>query len=51
MRREILHMIEYKDQKIDFDKLEIKDIIDVHVLQSFLDNFAIAVNARVPRGS
>ena len=37
-------MIEYKDQKIDFDKLEIKDIIDVHVLQSFLDNFAIAVN-------
>lgn len=37
-------MIEYKDQKIDFDKLEIKDIIDVHVLQNFLDNFAIAVN-------
>lgn len=37
-------MIEYKEGKIDFEKLEIKDIIDVDVLQSFLDNFAIAVN-------
>ena len=32
------------DSKIDMSKLELEDIIDVNVLQQFLDNFAIGFN-------
>lgn len=37
-------MVEYKDGKIWLEKLEIKDIIDIDVLQDFLDNFALGMN-------
>lgn len=37
-------MVEYKDSKICFEKLEIKDIIDINILQDFLDNFALGMN-------
>ena len=37
-------MVEYVDGKICLEKLEIKDIIDIDVLQDFLDNFAIGMN-------
>ena len=38
------NMVEYKDGKIWLEKLEIKDIIDIDVLQDFLDNFALGMN-------
>ena len=37
-------MVEYVDGKICLEKLEIKDIIDIDVLQDFLDNFALGMN-------
>lgn len=37
-------MVEYKDGKICLEKLEIKDIVDIHILQDFLDNFALGMN-------
>ena len=37
-------MITIIDSKIDMSKLELEDIIDVNVLQQFLDNFAIGFN-------
>lgn len=37
-------MIEYYDGKIDLDKIEIADVIDIQVLQDFLDNFALGMN-------
>lgn len=37
-------MVEYKDGKIWLEKLEVKDIIDIDVLQDFLDNFALGMN-------
>lgn len=37
-------MVEYKDGKIWLEKLEIRDIIDIDVLQDFLDNFALGMN-------
>lgn len=37
-------MVEYKDGAICLEKLEIKDIIDIDVLQNFLDNFALGIN-------
>lgn len=37
-------MVEYKDGRICLEKLEIKDIIDIHILQDFLDNFALGMN-------
>lgn len=37
-------MISIKDGSIDLDVLEVEDIIDVDVLQRFLDNFALGMN-------
>lgn len=37
-------MVEYKDGKVCLEKLEIKDIIDINILQDFLDNFALGMN-------
>ena len=37
-------MITIVDSKVDLSKLELGDIIDVRVLQEFLDNFAIGFN-------
>jgi len=37
-------MINIIDGQIDLRSLEIEDIIDVDVLQRFLDNFAIGMN-------
>jgi len=37
-------MIAFKDSKIDMSKLELGDILDVNVLQNFLDNFAVGFN-------
>lgn len=37
-------MIRYIDGKVDLDVIEVVDIIDVNVLQSFLDNFALGMN-------
>lgn len=37
-------MISIIDSKVDLSKLELGDIIDVNVLQNFLDNFAIGFN-------
>ena len=37
-------MISITDGKIDLKKLEIEDIIDIPVLQQFLDNFAMGMN-------
>ena len=37
-------MVEYKAGRICLEKLEIKDIIDIHILQDFLDNFALGMN-------
>lgn len=37
-------MVEYVDGKICLEKLEIKDIIDIDILQDFLDNFALGMN-------
>ena len=37
-------MINVVDNKIDLKSLEVRDIIDVAVLQKFLDNFAIGMN-------
>lgn len=37
-------MVEYKDGKICLENLEIKDIIEIDVLQDFLDNFALGMN-------
>lgn len=37
-------MISVYESKIDLSKLELEDIIDVNVLQKFLDNFAIGFN-------
>lgn len=37
-------MVEYRDGKICLEKLEIKDIVDIKVLQDFLDNFALGMN-------
>ena len=37
-------MISIIDSKVDISKLEMGDIINVHVLQDFLDNFALGFN-------
>lgn len=37
-------MISVNGTQIDLSKLELGDIIDVHVLQNFLDNFAVGFN-------
>lgn len=37
-------MISFVDSKIDISKLELGDVIDINVLQNFLDNFAIGFN-------
>lgn len=37
-------MISVVDSKVDLKKLELGDIIDVNVLQKFLDNFAVGFN-------
>lgn len=37
-------MVSIKDGDIDLDVLEVEDIIDVDVLQKFLDNFALGMN-------
>ena len=37
-------MISIVDSKVDLSKLELGDIIDVNILQKFLDNFAIGFN-------
>ena len=37
-------MIVFTDEGIDLKKLEVADLIDIQLLQRFLDNFAIAVN-------
>ena len=37
-------MVEYSNGKVCLEKLEIKDIIDIDVLQDFLDNFALGMN-------
>lgn len=37
-------MVEYSNGRICLEKLEIKDIIDIDVLQEFLDNFALGMN-------
>lgn len=37
-------MVEYVDGKICLESLEIKDIIDIDILQDFLDNFALGMN-------
>ena len=37
-------MVEYVNGSISLEKLEIKDIIDIDVLQDFLDNFALGMN-------
>ena len=37
-------MISVVDSRIDMSKLELGDIIDVNILQNFLDNFAIGFN-------
>lgn len=37
-------MVEYKNGEICLEQLEVKDIIDINVLQDFLDNFALGMN-------
>ena len=37
-------MVKYVDGKICLEALEIKDIIDIDILQDFLDNFALGMN-------
>jgi len=37
-------MINVKNGQIDLVSLEVEDIIDIRVLQNFLDNFAIGMN-------
>ncbi|MCI2105676.1 MAG: PocR ligand-binding domain-containing protein [Intestinimonas sp.] len=37
-------MIAINESQIDMSKLELEDIIDINVLQNFLDNFAIGFN-------
>ena len=37
-------MVECKGGRICLEKLQIKDIIDIHILQDFLDNFAWGMN-------
>lgn len=37
-------MVEFSNGKICLEKLEIADIIDISVLQDFLDNFALGMN-------
>lgn len=37
-------MISAKNGKIDLNQLEVADIIDINVLKSFLDNFALGMN-------
>lgn len=38
------HMVSITNEKIDLNKLEIEDIIDIPTLQKFLDNFAVGMN-------
>ena len=37
-------MVKYVDGKICLEALEIEDIIDIDILQDFLDNFALGMN-------
>lgn len=37
-------MISIQGENIDLTKLEVEDLVDIHVLQKFLDNFAVGVN-------
>ncbi|MCI5501879.1 MAG: PocR ligand-binding domain-containing protein [Lachnospiraceae bacterium] len=37
-------MVEYRNGNICLEKLEVSDIIDIDVLQDFLDNFALGMN-------
>ncbi len=37
-------MVKYLNGEIDLKSLEMRDIIDIDVLQKFLDNFAIGMN-------
>ena len=37
-------MVSVENGVIDLKLLEVEDIIDIKVLQSFLDNFAIGMN-------
>ena len=44
MLEDIIIMIQSFNGKIDIDLLEIKDVIDINLLQKFQDNFAEGMN-------
>jgi len=37
-------MVTIKDEEIDLTQLQVEDIIDIKILQSFLDNFSLGMN-------